>query len=133
VFSKVSIASTSTHILLTSPQVTHLVVTSTMSSVIRVLHLMTLVCSIAHTFLCRWYVPLGRTPSSLRSALRPATVSLLTHSQTMAHWQALPQRVHTPSPQTQTATTEEYRSETSCDFFHKGLSEDPTMGSFFYK
>ena len=44
--------------------------------VIRALHLMTQVCSIAHTFLFRWFVQLERTPSSLRSDLRLVTVWL---------------------------------------------------------
>ena len=56
-------------------------VTSITSLVIRVLLLMTLVCSTAHTFLSKWFVPLERTPSSPRLASRPATVLLLTHSQ----------------------------------------------------
>jgi hypothetical protein len=37
------------------------------------------VSSIAHTFLSKWFVPLERTPSSLRLALRPVMVLLLTH------------------------------------------------------
>jgi hypothetical protein len=41
---------------------------------------MTLVSSTAHTFLCKWYVLLARTPSSLKSALRPVTEWLQTHS-----------------------------------------------------
>jgi hypothetical protein len=41
---------------------------------------MTLVSSTAHTFLCRWYVLLARTPSSLKSDLRPVTEWLQTHS-----------------------------------------------------
>jgi len=57
-----------------------LLLTSSTLSVIRVLAHMTLVCSIAHMYLYRWYVPLARTPSSLRSALRPVTEWLLTHS-----------------------------------------------------
>ena len=80
VFCKVSIASISILILQTSLLLMALQVTSTTLLVIRVLRLMTQVCSIAHTFLSRWFVPLVRTPSSLRSASRPATVWLLTHS-----------------------------------------------------
>ena len=47
---------------------------------IRVHLLMTQDCSTAHTFLYRWFVQLARTPSSQKSALRLATVSLPTHS-----------------------------------------------------
>ena len=54
---------------------------STTLLVIRVLHLMTQVCSTAHTFLFRWFVQLERTPSNLRSDSRLVTVLLLTHSQ----------------------------------------------------
>ena len=61
--------------------VMELLVTSTTLLVIRVLHLMMLVSSIAHMFLSKWFVPLVRTPSSLRLALRPVMVMLLTHSQ----------------------------------------------------
>ena len=44
--------------------------TSTMLLVTRAHHLMTLVCSIAHTFRCRWFVPLVRTASSRRLAFK---------------------------------------------------------------
>ena len=70
VFCKVSIVYTSILIPLTSLPQTELQVTSTMSLVIRVLPLMTLVCSIAHMFPSRWFVPLERTPSSPRLAFK---------------------------------------------------------------
>jgi hypothetical protein len=41
--------------------------------------LMMLVSSIALMFLSKWFVPLVRTPSNQRLALRPAMVLLLTH------------------------------------------------------
>ena len=103
VFCLVSIA----YISILIRQTYHL--TSTTLLVIRVLHLMTQVCSIAHTFLCRWYVLLERTPSSLRLALRPVTGSLLIHSQKVST------RVLDASRLTLTVTTEEFKSRTSCD------------------
>ena len=120
VFSKVSTASTLTHIRQTY------LATSTTLQVIRVLHLMTQVSSTAHTFLSRWSVPSVRTPSSPRLASRPATVLLLTHSQ------KAPTLAVALLPVTPTVTTEESRSPTSCDFdshiFLRGVRKDP----FFY-
>ena len=60
------------------PQV---LVTSTTLLVTKVLLLMTLVYSTAHTFHYRWFVQLERTPSSQKSDLRLVTDWLLTHSQ----------------------------------------------------
>ena len=116
VFSKVSTESTLTHIRQT------LLLTSTMLSVIRVLHLMTQVCSTAHMFPSRWFVPLERTPSSPRLDLRPATA----WSQT--HLQKAPKLVWVVSVLTATATTEELLLRTSCDSFSQGYtrgSSDP--------
>ena len=121
VFLLVSIASTLIHIRQT------LLLRSTTLSVIRVLHLMTQVCSIAHTFLCRWYVPSVRTTSSQKLDLRLATVLLLTHSQTMVLLQAQLRQL----PPTVTVTTREYKSRTSCDPFSQGFSEGPLDPLFF--
>jgi len=103
VFCKVSIVFISILILQTS------LLTSTTLLVIRVLHLMTQVCSIAHMFLSKWFVPLVRTPSSQKLALRPVMVLLPTHSlkeppSPLDAWQL-----------TETVTTEESRFKTSCD------------------
>jgi len=127
VFCKVSIVFIS--ILIRQTLVLLVLVLSTTLLVIRVLHLMTQVCSIAHTFLCRWYVPLARTPSSLRSALRPVTVSLLTHLQTLVPLLAL--LPITVFKSTRTATIEEFAFSTSCDSFSQGLSRDPKRVPFF--
>src|SRR6056300_158877 len=51
----------------------------TLQLVIRVLILMTLVCSIAHTYHSQWFVRLEKIPSSLRSASRLVTEWLQTH------------------------------------------------------
>src|SRR6056300_1452996 len=88
--------------------------TSTTLLVIRVLHLMTQVCSIAHTFLSKWFVPLVRTPSSLRSALRPVMVLLLTH---LLKVQTLAQVV---CWSTRTVTTDVLLLRTSCDLISQG-------------
>ena len=82
---------------------------STTLLVIRVLLLMTLVCSTAHTFLFRWFVPLVRTPSNLRLDSRLATESLLTHSR------KAPLLAQAHSPVTPTVTTDVLRFPTSCD------------------
>ena len=107
---KVSIVSTSTLILLTD--LLTLLVTSTTLLVIRVLHLMTLVCSTALTFLSRWFVPLERTPSSPKLASRLVMVLFATHSQKE------PLRVLDASASTATATISALLSRTSCDPFH---------------
>ena len=120
VFCKVSIVYTS---ILIPPT---LLLLSTMLLVIRVLHLMTQVCSIAHMFLSRWFVPSVRTPSSPRLASRPVTVLLLTHSQ-----KELPQ-VSEDSASTQTVTTEESRLLTSCDLFSH-ISRGPSGPLFLCK
>jgi len=109
VFCKVSIVYTSILMLLTLPLVMVPVETSTTLLVIRVLHLMTLVSSIAHTFLFRWFVQLEQTPSSPRLASRPATVLLLTHSLKVSPQEPV------LLPLTRTATTEELLLKTSCD------------------
>jgi len=117
---KVSIVSTSILIRQT------LLLTSTTLLVIRVLHLMTQVCSIAHTFLSRWFVPLVRTASSPRLALRPVTVSLLTHLQ------KAPMLVWVVSVLTATATTEELLLRTSCDLYSHELIRGSFGTLFFY-
>jgi len=86
-----------------------LVLISTTLLVIRVLHLMTLVSSTAHTFLSKWFVPLVRTPSSPRLALRPATAWSQTHSRKE------PPLALALLPRTSTVTTEESRFRISCD------------------
>ena len=103
VFCKVSIVFISILMLQT------LLPSSTTLLVIRVLPLMMLVSSTAHMFLSKWYVPLVRTPSSQKLALRPAMVLLLTHLLKE------PLRALVASPLTATVTTEEYRFSTSCD------------------
>ena len=112
VYLLVSIAFTSTHMLLT------LLLASTMSSVIKVLHLMTQVCSIAHTFLSRWFVPSVRTPSK-KSDSRLATASLRTHLPKEPT--RLKQVVLRVMP---TPTIRELSSITSCDLFHIKMQED---------
>jgi len=119
VFCKVSIAYTSILILQTP------LLTSTTLLVTRVLPLMTQVCSIAHTFLSKWSVPLVRTPSSLRLASRPVMVWSLTHSQKE------PTRVSVLCTSMQTATIVALLLRTSCDpldshFFKR------TLGSSFF-
>jgi len=128
VFCKVSIVFIS--ILIRQTLVQLVAVLNTTSVVIRVLHLMTQVCSTAHTFLSRWFVLLVRTTSSLRSALRLAMVSLLIHSLTMVLLLLL-ELQPTRSPQTQTVTTEEFAFSTSCDPFSQGFSEGSSEPSFF--
>jgi len=123
VFCKVSIAYTSILILQTSPLLTLRVVTSTTLLVIRVLHLMTLVCSIAHTFLFRWFVQLARTPSNQKSDSRPATAWSRTHLQKE------PPLAQVASESTATATTEELQSRTSCDSYSQP-SRPPSGGLF---
>ena len=112
VYLPVSIASTSIHILLM--QLAVRTVSSTSLLVIRVLHLMTQVCSIAHMFLSKWFVPLARTPSSLRSDSSLVMVLLLTHS--LALLVVLPPVV---SSRTTTVTTDVLLFPTSCDLFSR--------------
>jgi len=119
VFCKVSIVYTSILMLQTA------LLTSTTLLVIRALHLMTQVCSIAHMFPSRWFVPLERTPSNPRLALRPATAWSLTHSLKVR----LSAQAH--SLLMLTATTEESLLRTSCDSYSQELIKDPS-GSFFY-
>jgi len=132
VFCKVSIESTLTHMLLTLLQVTLQMVTSTTLLVIRVLHLMTQVCSTAHTFLFRWFVQLVRTPSSPKLASRPVTGLLLTHSLKEQ------MQVVVPSRSTKTVTTDVLQLRTSCDRGCCGAGcptcpfRPPSRGVFFY-
>jgi len=122
VFCKVSIVFISILIRQTSPLLTQVQATSTTLLVIRVLHLMTLVSSIAHTFLSKWFVPLVRTPSSPRLALRPDMVWSPTHSlkvqpQATEHCKSTP-----------TVTTDVLLLRTSCDLNSQGYtggSKDP--------
>src|SRR6056300_1270779 len=107
VYLQVSIVYTSIHILQTS------LVISTTLLVIRVLHLMMQVCSTAHTFLSRWFVPLVRTASSQKSDLRPATAWSQIHSLKEST------RVLELLLLTKTVTTEELLLRISCDSFHK--------------
>ena len=123
VFCKVSIVYTSILILLTLPLLTQQAATSTTLLVIRVLHLMTQVCSIAPTFLFRWFVQLARTPSSPRLALRPATAWSQTHSLKE------PPLAQVASELTATATTEELQLRTSCDSYSQP-SRPPSGGLF---
>ena len=112
----VSIVSTSTLILQT------LLLTSTTLLVIRVLHLMMLVYSIALTFPSRWFVLLERTPSSPKLASRLVMVLFPTHSQKE------PLRDLDASASTATATISALLSRTSCDPYshiHTGGSSDP--------
>jgi hypothetical protein len=98
---------------------------STTLLVIRVLHLMTQVCSIAHTFLSRWFVPLVRTPSNPRLASRPVMVLLLTHLQKV---EVKRLKVLVVSRPIATVTTEESVFKTSCDHgshIFSGGSSDP--------
>ena len=126
--SKVSIAYISTHIRQTWLLITavwHKDPTSTTLLVIRVLRLMMQVSSIAHMFLSKWFVPLVRTPSSQKSASRPVTVLLPTHSLKVQT------RVSEDCVLTATATIVALQLRTSCDPFHKGYTGDP-KGSLFY-
>ena len=130
VFCKVSIVSTSILMLptwLLTTAVWHKVLTSTTSSVIRVLLLMTQVCSIAHMFLSRWFVPSVRTPSNQKSDSRPATVSSRTPSQKE------PSKVWDASWSTRTATIVALLSRTSCDPFgsHRSSEGGLRTPSFF--
>jgi len=117
VFSKASIASTLTHTLQTSTLTTLQTATSITSVVTRVLPLMTQVCSTAHTFLCRWFVPLVRTPSSLRSDLRPVMVLFPTPSLKE------PTKAWVHSTLTRTVTTDVLRLRTSCDIISLRVKE----------
>jgi len=128
VFCKVSIVFIS--ILIRQTLVLLALVHSTTLLVIRVLHLMTQVCSTAHMFPSRWFVPLERTPSSLRSASRPVTVSLLTHLLTLVPLLAL--LPITVFKSTRTATTEEFAFSTSCDSYSQEFIRGPQKGPFFY-
>jgi len=124
VFSKVSIVYTSILILQTS-MLTTLVLTSTTLLDTRVPALMTQVSSIAHMFLSRWFVPSVRTPSNQKLASRPVMVLSPTHLQKE------PSKVLEDSSSTATVTTEESRSQTSCDSFHNssehGVRKDPFL------
>ena len=78
--------------------------------VIRVLHLMTLVCSIVLMFLSRWFVPSVRTPSKLKLGFQDSL------------WSCCPtpsQKVLTKdwvvSVSTPTVTTDVLQLRTSCD------------------
>ena len=73
VFLQVSSESTLTHMLQT------LLHSSTTLLDIKVLHLLTLVFSTAHTFLYRWYVVWEQTVSSQKLDSRLVTESLQTH------------------------------------------------------
>ena len=117
-FFKASIRFILTHIRQTYPTAT------TMLLVIRVPRLMTLDSSIAHMFLSKWYVPLVRTPSSQKSALRPDTVLLRTHSH------KAPLLVLVLSLLTPTVTTEEYVLRTLCDL-NSRVSQRVFGPSFF--
>ena len=120
VYLLVSIVYTSIHIPLTE-----LLISITLL-VIRVLHLMTQVCSIAHMFPSRWFVPLERTPSSLRLASRLVTVLLLTHSLVLQV-----ELIPANSRLTTTVTTEESPSRTSCDP-GSHIFQETLRGLFFY-
>ena len=118
VFSTVVTEYTLTHMLLITARI------NTTLLVIRVHHLMTQVCSIAHTYLSRWSVQLVRTPSSPRLASRLVTALLQTPSQKE------PMLVLAVSSATPTVTTEESRLQTSCDSFSR-FSQRSFGTSFF--
>jgi len=101
--------------------------TSTTLLVTKVLHLTTQVCSIAHTFLSRWFVQLARTPSSQKLASRRATAWLLTPSHRARH------KVLAHSLLTLTATIVAFALRTSCDSYSQELSKEvPFWDLFFY-
>ncbi len=109
-------------------------VTSITSLVIRVLPLMTQVCSTAHTFPFKWFVLLERTPSSPKLDLRPATVLFPTHSPKEPRTHAV-----VNSSLTRTATIVALPLRTSCDSSGCCGSGCPTCpyrpparGVFFY-
>ena len=104
---------------------------SSSSLVIRVLPLMMLVCSIAHTFLSRWFVQLVLTPSSPKSDLRHATAWFLIHS--------LKARLPFPIPilllvvtSTPTSTTDVFVLLTSCDITSHRSTQTPLRGLFLW-
>jgi len=116
----VSSAYTLTHTLLTIRQI------STTLLVIRVPAHMMLVSSTAHMFLSKWFVPLVRTPSSLKLALRPDMVLLQTHSQ-----RALLLPILVFWKETPTFTTEESRLQTLCDQLDTQKSQTSRKGGLF--
>jgi len=128
VFCKVSIVYTSILILQTCLLLMLLptLVISIMLSVTKVLHLTTQVCSIAHMFPSRWFVPLERTPSSPRLDSRLVMVLFPTHLQKELL------RVSEDSVSTATVTTEELLSRTSCDSYSQELSGGSNRTLFFY-
>jgi hypothetical protein len=119
VFCKVSIVYTSILILLTC------VTPSTSLLVIRVLPLMTLVCSTAHTFLFRWFVPLVRIHSNPRSDSRLATAWSPIHSLKVSP------KAKALSVRTPTVTTDVFVLRTSCDPLDTFVQGDLRV-SFFY-
>ena len=100
------------------------VVTSTMLLVTKVLHLTMQVCSIAHTFLYRWFVQWERTPSSQKSGLRLVMVWLLTHLLKDLHKDLVLLQL------TLTVTTEELLLQTLCKSYYI-LFKRLLRGSFF--
>merc|ERR1712093_938845 len=77
----------------------------------KVLHLMTLDCSTAHTFLYRWFVQLVRIHSNQKLDSRLATASSRTHSHKVV---LLMVKDLVFLPVTRTVITEELRLLTSC-------------------
>ena len=102
-----------------------LLLTSTTLLDIRVLHLMMQDSSIVLMFPSRWFAPLGRTPSNLKSALRPVMVLLLTPSQKE------PLQAQVVSVSTATATIVALLLRTLCDPLVTRLYKTPFGGSFF--
>merc|ERR1739848_407114 len=102
VYFKVSIEYTSILMLLT-----YLLISTTLW-VTRVLHLMTLDCSTAHTFLYRWFVQLVRIHSNQKLDSRLATASSRTHSHKVQIRDL--EHLHV----TRTVTTEELKLLTLC-------------------
>jgi len=111
-----STVSTESTSILSLPTV---LLTSTTLSVTRVLAPMMLVCSIAHMFPSRWFVPLERTPSSPRLALRPVMVLSPTH---LLRVMSIT-KVWVVSILTPTATIREYAFRTSCDIIDIRVKE----------
>ena len=83
------------------------------------------ISSIVLMFPSRWFAPLGRTPSNLKSALRPVMVLLLTPSQKE------PLQAQVVSVSTATATIVALLLRTLCDPLVTRLYKTPFGGSFF--
>merc|ERR1739848_606865 len=116
VYFKVSIEYTSILMLLT-----YLLISTTLWDT-KVLHLMMLDCSTAHTFLYRWFVQLVRIHSNQKLDLRQDMVLLRTHFHKVQHKDL--EHLHV----TRTVTTEELRLLTLCkkEIYIFLVQEDPS-------